>query len=222
MCCCYATGAPLPQESAPGTALSPPRRLDNIAEAAAAAVLRKQSQVPVVAGIVKSAVWDTSGDISVTVFPACKAHAHVPGSCCSQVHHSVAPILSALASLTLQLGATLRTFVCVQTVQSGQMYLRQTMCASTNLCTLHIHLHAHVQSVNAVMHLEYAVHIYRAHHLCGTAMDHAVYVNAVHDVYKDTVQSTILVCMHAGCAELAGQAKGMASRFGWRSHLTGA
>lgn len=83
----FATGVPPAQNVLPGS--SSPAKLDKIAEAAAAAVMRKQTQVPVVAGVVKSAnAWDTSGDISVTIFPACKAHAHIPGSCCSQVCHS--------------------------------------------------------------------------------------------------------------------------------------
>ena len=101
------TGALQPQIGGPGSAS--PSKLDKIAEAAAAAVMRKQSQVPVVAGIVKSAnAWDTSGDISVTIYPACKAHAHAPGSCCSQVCHATmllfhtlsAPVLVALQSVT--------------------------------------------------------------------------------------------------------------------------
>ena len=53
---------------------------------AEAAVGRKHSLLPVVAGVVKSAAWDMSGDIFVTVFPACSAHAHAPGSCCRQVY----------------------------------------------------------------------------------------------------------------------------------------
>ena len=59
---------------------------------AEAAVGRKHSLLPVVAGVVKSAAWDMSGDIFVTVFPACSAHAHAPGSCC----HQVRPILVSL------------------------------------------------------------------------------------------------------------------------------
>lgn len=81
------TVAPLPQGTGPGVVPGSPTRLDKIAEAAAAAVVRKQSQVPLVGGVVRSAAWDTSGDISVTIFPACKAHAHAPASCCTQVCH---------------------------------------------------------------------------------------------------------------------------------------
>ena len=83
------TGAPFSHISAPGSMPGSPTRMDKIAEAAAAAVLRKQSQVPLVGGVVRSAAWDTSGDICVTIFPACKAHAHAAGSCCSQVCHLV-------------------------------------------------------------------------------------------------------------------------------------
>ena len=83
------TDALLPQIGGPRS--RSPSKLDKIAEAAAAAVVQKQSQIPVVAGIVKSAnAWDTSGDISVTIYPACKAHAHARGSCCSQVCHPIA------------------------------------------------------------------------------------------------------------------------------------
>ena len=66
--------------------------------------MRKQSQVPVVAGIVKSAnAWDTSGDISVTIYPACKAHACVPGSCCRQVCHSIIGLYQTLSAPALVL-----------------------------------------------------------------------------------------------------------------------
>ena len=82
-------GAAFPHTSGPGPMPGSSTRTDKIAEAAAAAVLRKQSQVPLVGGVVRSAAWDTSGDICVTIFPACKAHAHAQGSCCSQVCHLV-------------------------------------------------------------------------------------------------------------------------------------
>ncbi|KAL0032313.1 hypothetical protein WJX79_004546 [Trebouxia sp. C0005] len=82
--------APLGSEqwasSGPGLSLDQQRQI--VAEAEAA-VGRKHSLLPVVAGVVKSAAWDMSGDIFVTVFPACSAHAHAPGSCCHQVIQSL-------------------------------------------------------------------------------------------------------------------------------------
>lgn len=71
--CCFA-----------GPGLSADQQRQIVAEAEAA-VGRKHSLVPVVAGVVKSASWDLSGDIFVTLFPACSAHAHEAGSCCQQV-----------------------------------------------------------------------------------------------------------------------------------------
>ena len=55
-----------------------------IADSAAAAK-RKMRQVPVVAGIVKATPWDPNADVSISIFPKCAAHAHVPGASCGQV-----------------------------------------------------------------------------------------------------------------------------------------
>ena len=73
---------------------------------AASAVARKHSQVPVVAGAVKSAPREMSGDIFVTVYPACSAHRHTPHSCCNQVccNHTAAAIRSVMITQLLQLG----------------------------------------------------------------------------------------------------------------------
>lgn len=51
----------------------------------AAAVKRKMRQIPVVAGIVKATPWDPNADVSISIFPSCSAHAHVPGASCGQV-----------------------------------------------------------------------------------------------------------------------------------------
>ncbi|KAL0034221.1 hypothetical protein WJX77_004006 [Trebouxia sp. C0004] len=76
------------QWASSGSGLSPDQQRQIVAEAEAA-VGRKHSLLPVVAGVVKSAAWDMSGDIFVTIFPACSTHAHAPGSCCHQVIQSL-------------------------------------------------------------------------------------------------------------------------------------
>lgn len=50
----------------------------------AAAVKRKSRQIPVVAGIVKATPWDPNADVSISIFPRCSAHAHMPGASCGQ------------------------------------------------------------------------------------------------------------------------------------------
>lgn len=51
----------------------------------AAAVKRKVRQIPVVAGIVKATPWDPNADVSISIFPKCAAHAHLPAASCGQV-----------------------------------------------------------------------------------------------------------------------------------------
>lgn len=144
-----ATGVPVAQTVVPGS--SSASKLDKIAEAAAAAVMRKQTQVPVVAGVVKSAnAWDTSGDISVTIFPACKAHAHVPGSCCSQVCHlTVRPCfnpLFALALVALELAATPQMGLCATAPLAANTVHEYNLLCSLRVCSqaaAHLHTQCH-------------------------------------------------------------------------------
>ena len=152
------TGVLPTQLGGPGS----PSKLDKIAEAAAAAVIRKQSQVPIVAGIVKSAnAWDTSGDISVTIYPACKAHAQVPGSCCTQVSHPVVGLYHTLSTPVLGALQSAATASLNSGVNSGPhpnaVYQHKLVCR----CMF-----------NQQMQRRYSVTPHESQHDCTSTMQH--------------------------------------------------